>query len=189
MGWPICPGFDFSGEVEYAPKSTGLKKGQRVFGFTLFGAYSSRVLVPAEQIRPLPKRLSAEEGSAVPAVAATALHALSLSGSWPGPLITSNRAVLIHSAAGGVGSMLVQMCKILGHSPVVAVVGSPAKEDYCRTLGADHVIVKSRQNLWEEAEKISKNGYICIFDANGIETLSQSYAHLTRCGRLVTYGR
>ena len=48
--------------------------------------------------------------------------------------MTNNRAVLVHSAAGGVGSMLVQMAKILGCSPVVAVVGSSHKVSACEAL-------------------------------------------------------
>jgi len=103
VGWPIIPGFDFSGEVEWAGSETDFNKGDKVFGFTLFGGYSSRVIIPKSQIRKLPRNISLEQGAAIPAVTATALHALSLSGSWPGPLTTSNKSVLIHSAAGGVG--------------------------------------------------------------------------------------
>ena len=167
VGWPIVPGFDFSGEVEHAGSDTYLSVGDRVFGFTMFGAYSSRVLVPGSQVRKVPSKLSMEQAAAIPAVAATALHALALAGAWPGPLITSNKAVMIHSAAGGVGSMLIQMCRILGYTNIVAVVGRPSKAEYCRTLGATHVIVKSTSDLWKEAEKISTEGYVTIFDANG----------------------
>ena len=99
-----------------------------------------------KQIRKLPKNITLEQGAALPAVSATALHAISLSGGWPGPLVTSNKAALIHSAAGGVGSMLIQMCKIAGYHPIVAVVGNISKADYCKKLGADHVVVKSEKN-------------------------------------------
>jgi NADPH:quinone reductase-like Zn-dependent oxidoreductase len=131
--------------------------------------------------------------------------------------VTSNKAVLVHSAAGGVGSMLLQMLKVCGFHPIVAVIGNRHKKKFCLQVGADFVIVKggggnnnnndddddgSETNgtrdvsthqqrssfIWSEAERISPNGYVAIFDANGLETLSGSYEHLSRCGRLITYG-
>ena len=88
--------------------------------------------------------------------------------------------------------MLLQMLKICSFHPIVAVVGSEQKKQFCLDLGADFVIVKDRQKsgeiLWKTADDISPDGYAAIFDANGLETLSASYNHLSRCGRLVTYG-
>lgn len=210
VGWPIVPGFDVSGTVEWAGSDTNFAVGDNVFGFSMFGTYSSRLLVPAKQIRKLPPRITLPQGAAIPAVAATALHALALSGGWPKKPFTSNKAVLIHSAAGGVGSMLIQMCKKVGCYPVVAVVGSPAKADYCKRLGADFVIVKRRDGaptasastatdreedsiihttqLWDEARRLCPGGFIAIYDASGVETLQDSYLNLCRCGRVVTYG-
>lgn len=145
-----------------------------MYGCSMFGAYSSRVLVPSNQLSLRPNNLSMKDAAALPAVAGTALHALSLAGFWPNPPITNNKAVLIHSAAGGVGLMLVQMAKILGCSPIVAVVGAPHKVKTCKDFGADFVIDKSSSDLWSEAKKAS-NGYAAIFDANGVSTLSNSY--------------
>lgn len=56
------------------------------------------------------------------------------------------------------------------------------------SIGCDSVIDKSTQDLWTTASDLTVNGYKAIFDANGIETLQQSYAHLAKGGRLVTYG-
>ena len=197
VGWPIVPGFDFSGVVEFAHPLSGFHAGDHVFGFTLFGSYSTRLLVPQSQVRKLPtlpsRMLSSSLSplalmSSVPAVAATALHALSLASIWPTPLRSRNKAVLIHSAAGGVGSMLLQMCRLLGCHPIVAVVGSKHKTSICMQLGAHHVIDKSSTDLWKQAEQFSPDGFAAIFDANGVETLSSSYNHLARCGHLVIYG-
>ena len=100
MGWPIVPGFDFSGTVLWAGVSSGFQEGDKVFGCTLFGAYSSRILVPARQIRRVPENMPMERAAAVPAVAGTALHAVSLANGWPNHrLLTNNTGVLIHSAA------------------------------------------------------------------------------------------
>ena len=96
--------------------------------------------------------------------------------------------VLVHSAAGGVGSMLVQMCKIKGWR-VCAVVGATHKIEFCQSLGADCVIDKSAsRNWWAEAKKFAPRGFSAVFDANGVETLSQSWAHLAPCGKLIVYG-
>lgn len=158
----------------------------------MFGAYSNRILVNTQQIRHCPNNISLENIAGVPAVAATALHCINLANTWKNlnqyAILSENKACLIHSAAGGVGSMLIQMCKIIGYNPIVAVVGSSHKIAYCVDLGADYVIDKSKQNLWKEVENISPNGYFSIFDANGIETINNSYNHLCQNGKLIIYG-
>lgn len=112
VGWPICPGFDVAGVVEKVGNSSSqdhgshFKPGDRVFGCTLFGAYSSKVLVPNIQMKKIPAGLSIQEAAAIPAVSLTALYALFLAGLYGSSIRLSNRAILIHSAAGGVGSMV-----------------------------------------------------------------------------------
>ena len=147
VGWPIVPGFDFTGVVIRAGKNTGYVPGNEVFGYTMFGAYSSNILVPARQIRLRPSKITAQAMAGVPAVAATALHCLHIAGAWPKPLLSKNKACLIHSAGGGVGSMLIQMCKLQGYSPVVAVIGSSHKISYCVELGGMYVCMYVRM-LW-----------------------------------------
>lgn len=188
VGWPIVPGFDVAGVVEQVPPNAPWKVGDKVFGVTLFGAYSSRVLLPSVQLRKIPASLSFTQAAALPAVALTALYALQLAGHFPQQNKCSNKAILIHSAAGGVGSMLVQMAKILGFSPVVGVVGRSSKVNVCTSLGCDVVIDKSTQDLWQAAEKASPDGYAAIMDANGVSTLQQSYDHLAPTGRLIVFG-
>ena len=161
VGYPICPGFDIAGVVErfvlpdsLSPSSHNLpfRIGDKVYGCSLFGAYSTRVLVPDMQLRKVPSSLSMDQAASLPAVALTALYALFLAGQYfpldsdgnkPSHLGSKNRAILIHSAAGGVGSMMCQMAKILGMSPIVGVVGRSAKIDVARELGCDVVIDKS----------------------------------------------
>lgn len=55
-------------------------------------------------------------------------------------------------------------------------------------LGCDHVIDKSKDDLWTVAKALSPKGYEVVFDANGIETLQKSYDHLTSGGKLIIYG-
>ena len=203
VGWPIVPGFDVAGTIESVGTGTGtgtalvasdqvnapsLQVGDKVFGCTLFGAYSNRVLVPRNQLRKIPKGMSMEEAASLPAVALTALHALSLAGYFPTSTNYSNKSILVHSAAGGVGSMLVQMSKILGLGPIVGVVGSTSKVQAAKDLGCDVVIDKSSQDLWRRAEEVAPSGFKTIMDANGVSTLQESYNHLAATGRLVVFG-
>jgi len=200
VGWPIVPGFDVAGTVESVSDDIDendqhkLAVGDRVFGCTLFGAYSNRVLIPKKQLRRIPDCIdSFAKAAAFPAVSLTALYALHLAGYFPisksggGRNKFTNKSILIHSCAGGVGSFLVQMSKILGLH-VVGVVGRSSKVQDAIDLGCDVVIDKSNEDLWSAAEKASPNGFLTIMDANGVSTLNDSYKHLAPSGRLIVFG-
>ncbi|KAG7364777.1 zinc-binding dehydrogenase [Nitzschia inconspicua] len=199
VGWPIVPGFDIAGVVERVSASgdtdnISLAVGDKVYGATFFGAYSSRCLVPGRQLRRIPSDLSFAEAASLPAVSMTALYTLYLGGRFPAQDCTpQNKSILIHSAAGGVGGMLVQMSKLLGLSPVVGIVGRSSKVDHPKSLGCDTVIdksgFKSPSELWEEIQSANKaQGYSIIADANGVSTLRGSFDHLCATGRLVVFG-
>jgi len=200
VGWPIVPGFDVAGTVESVSDDIDendqhkLAVGDRVFGCTLFGAYSNRVLIPKKQLRRIPDCIdSFAKAAAFPAVSLTALYALHLAGYFPistsggGRNKFTNKSILIHSCAGGVGSFLVQMSKILGLH-VVGVVGRTSKVQDAHDLGCDVVIDKSNEDLWSAAEKASPSGFLAIMDANGVSTLNDSYKHLAPSGRLIVFG-
>ena len=173
VGWPITPGFEFSGVTD---------DGARVFGVTRFGGYATQVVVPAHQVFPIPHTFNAIEAAAFPSVFLTAYFALcELCRLRPG------MRVLVHSAAGGVGSALVQLAKSEG-CMVVGVVGAAHKVDEVKRLGADAVIDKSSEDLWRAAERLAPDGYHVVLDANGVSTLKDSYGHLASPGRLVIYG-
>jgi synaptic vesicle membrane protein VAT-1 len=188
-GYPICPGFDIAGRVERVGSGVkGLQAGDRVFGCSLFGAYSTRVLVPELHLRKIPLDFTYTQAASIPTVALTSLYALFLAGHYPTKSQFTNKAILIHSAAGGVGGMLVQMSKLLGLSPIVGVVGRTDKVDAAKALGCDVVIDKSQDDLWADARAASPDGYAAIMDANGVATIAQSYEHLAQTGRLIVYG-
>ncbi|CAB9502650.1 furan-3-one reductase [Seminavis robusta] len=188
VGWPIVPGFDVAGTVEKVGSSSSFQVGDKVFGCTLFGAYSTRVLVPSLQLKKIPEGLSIPQAASLPAVSLTALYALFLAGHYGSHYKLTNRAILIHSASGGVGSMLVQMSKILGLNPIVGVVGRTQKVEEAKRLGCHVVIDKSQEDLWLKAEEASPQGYSAVMDANGVSTLEESYNHLAASGRLIVYG-
>lgn len=216
VGYPIVPGFDVAGVVEkvIVPSSSSsspppFEVGDRVYGATFFGAYSTRCLIPANQLRLIPEGLSFAEAAALPAVSLTALYALHLGGRFPFTdssegtednnnrsitvIAPSNRSILIHSAAGGVGSMMVQMAKLLGLSPIVGVVGRSAKVKEAKALGCDAVIDKEGyQNygsIWEAIKSAGpEDGFSIIADPNGVSTLQDSFDHLCPTGRLIVFG-
>jgi NADPH:quinone reductase-like Zn-dependent oxidoreductase len=183
VGWPVTPGFEFSGVVSALGAGvTDLALGAEVFGVTRFGAYATEVCVPRRQLRPLPKNLSLEQGGAFPTVFLTAWYAL-----YEAARLRAGSRVLIHSAAGGVGGAALQIAKNAG-AFVVGVVGSAHKVESVQRAGANAVIDKSHEDLWRAAERHSPEGYHIVLEANGAETMRQSYAHLRPAGRLVVYG-
>ncbi len=183
VGWPITPGFEVAGTIaELGEGVDDMKVGDEVLAVTLFGGYTSELVVPAYQVVPRPPSLSMEEAAAFPTVHLTAWYGLRELAN-----VRAGTTILVHSAAGGVGGALVQIGRIIG-CKVAGVVGRSHKVDLVRELGADWVIDKSTQSLWQEAERIAPKGYGVVLDANGVETLRQSYKHLAPGGRLVVYG-
>jgi NADPH:quinone reductase-like Zn-dependent oxidoreductase len=183
VGYPITPGFEVSGVVEAVGEGVDdLSVGDRVIAVTRFGGYASHVLVPRAQVFRMPKQLRFEQAAALPVVFLTAYYALC---ELARPRI--GNTLLVHSAAGGVGGMLVRLGKHAG-CYVVGVVGAMHKVSVARSLGADEVIDKSREPLWTRAEQCRPEGYDVVFDANGVSTLKESYQHVRPTGRLVIYG-
>ncbi|WP_220338402.1 synaptic vesicle VAT-1 family membrane protein [Wenzhouxiangella sediminis] len=182
-GYPITPGFEVAGTIAALGDGVeGWRVGDEVIGLTLFNGYASHLCLPAEGVFPKPARLDFEQAATVPTVFLTAwwmvhrqLHP------------QAGETWLIHSAAGGVGSALLQLAH-LADVRAVGVVGAAHKVEHARTMGAESVIDKSRGDLWEEAERLAPDGFDAVFDANGVATLKQSYEHLAPTGRLVVYG-
>lgn len=183
VGWPITPGFDFSGVIYKTGKNiTNFKPGDRVFGISRFNAYATHVVVPAQQLFHLPEMRSFEEGGAFATIYLTAYYALYMS-----VKLYPDSTVLIHSAAGGVGSALIQLAKLAGWR-TIAVVGHPDKVIFAENMGADIIIDKSKQNLWKEVEKIVPEGLDAVLDGNGYITLRDGLKHLRANGKLISYG-
>ena len=103
---------------------------------------------------------------------------------------------MIHSASGGVGSMLAQLCKgLAGYDIVVGVVGGQHKIEIAKKMGCDIVIDRKSGklkggNIWDEMkERIPDfDGFDVVFDANGVATLQKSYDNLKPTGKVIVYG-
>lgn len=182
-GYPITPGFEVAGRIAAVGEGVqGWSPGDAVIGLTLFNGYSSHLVLDAASVFALPEGLSMAEGATLPTVFLTAWFMVHQQ-VHPRP----GDAWLVHSAAGGVGSALVQLGKLAG-CRVAGVVGRGDKIGHCRAMGADAVIDKSGQPLWEVAERFAPEGFNAVFDANGVETLRRSYDHLAPTGVLAIYG-
>jgi NADPH:quinone reductase-like Zn-dependent oxidoreductase len=183
VGYPITPGFEVAGAVlATGEQVTDLPPGTPVMAVTRFGGYATRLVVPRHQVFTRPQVLSPEQAAGFPAVSLTAWFAL-FELAHP----RAGETMLVHTAAGGVGGMLVQLGRIAG-CRVIGVVGGPHKVEAAQSLGTDAVIDKSTQDLWGEVERLAPGGCDIVLDANGVATLGQSYRHLAPVGRLVVYG-
>jgi NADPH:quinone reductase-like Zn-dependent oxidoreductase len=154
----------------------GVAVGDRVMAATRFGGYAEEVVVPAADVVPLPLRLSFEEGAAVPVAYATA---------WAGLFTYANlqpgERVLVHAAAGGVGTAAVQLAS--GHGAEVWGTASPAKHEAVRAQGAEHALDYTRAG-WDRGLP----GFDVVLDALGGRSLRRSYRLLRAGGRVVAYG-
>ena len=185
VGWPITPGFEFSGKVlTCGSEVSDLAEETPVFGVVRFGAYASHLCVPETQVFAIPEdsKFSSDDWAAFSAVFLTAYHGL-----FHNIVLRPEMKILVHSAAGGVGGALLQLGKIAG-CRMIGVVGAGHKAATALGCGADVVIDKSRGDLWAAARKHCPEGFDAVFDANGPATLKQSYEHLAPSGKLVSYG-
>jgi NADPH2:quinone reductase len=179
---PFIPGLDAVGVIEALGAGVeGLRVGQRVAVFTSGGSYAEKVLAKAVLTYPVPDELSDEAVSGLTALV-TAYNTLT----WAGRL-QQNESVLVHAAAGGVGSLAVQMAKALGAGLVIGTVGHPAKAGFVRSLGADAVV--GYEGFAEQVlERTQQKGADLILDSVAGEVFSQGMRCLAPFGRLVVYG-
>lgn len=183
VGWPITPGFEFAGRVAaVGPSATRFQPGDQVLGVIRFGAYAEQVVAPSDQLFPLPGGWSLEQAAGFPTVFLTAYHALRQC-----VQLRAGNTVLVHSAAGGVGSALTQIAKLFG-CRVIGVVGRAEKVAVAEANGCDIVIDKRASQLWPAVEAAAPEGVDVICDANGPATLAESFRHLRPFGRLLVYG-
>jgi NADPH:quinone reductase len=184
---PLIPGHEAAGIVTAVGAGVNnVKAGDRVVfaGMHRFGTYREKMLVPAIACVPVPADVDLKLATAVLNQGQTA-HYL-CHDAYP---VKGGDRVLVHAGAGGVGSNLVQMTKKLG-AFVYATVSSQEKADFVRGLGADKVILYTREDFAEVIKQdTAGKGVHAIFDAVGGEVLPKGLACLARRGHLLTYGQ
>ncbi len=168
---PFTLGVDFAGTVL---SGRGFEVGQRVTAVLPYGGAAERVAVPRQFVFALPDNLSYDEGAALPLNYLTALFALKERGQ-----VRPGEIVLIHGAAGGVGTAAIQVAKGLG-AESVAVVSSDAKAAMAKHAGADRVV---RTDDLKAAGKVD-----VVLDVVGGDAFTDSLRLLNPLGRLLVVG-
>jgi NADPH:quinone reductase-like Zn-dependent oxidoreductase len=180
---PCVMGYEVAGEVESVGEGVNdFGVGDRVMAGTRFGGQAELVTVPADQVLPLPERLSFEQGAAFPVNYGTAYAALIIMGS-----LREGDRVLIHAAAGGVGIAATQIARNVGAE--IFGTASPSKHDAIRAQGVTHAIDYRSQDFEAETMRITGGeGVDLIIDALGPTSFRKDYRLLRSGGRLVMYG-
>jgi len=173
---PFTPGVEVSGKViATGPGVTQFKLGDEVFGFiNIVGGYASKAVAPVSKLALKPQSLSALQAGAVPATALTAWQALTEHAG-----VQRRQKVLIHAAAGGVGSMAVQIAKYLGAE--VIATASASNHAYLKQLGADYVIDYTTQAFEALVSEVD-----VVLDLVGGDTQTRSFRVLKRGGLLIS---
>ena len=173
--FPVIPGTELAGVVEeVGPGVTDLRPGDAVYGAVRGGAYAAYVVAPAAKLAPMPRTLGFEEAAAVPVGAMTAWQAL-----FDLARLDHGQAVLVHAAAGGVGTYAVQLARWRGAR--VLGTASPTHRPYLRELGVDVAIDYQAVPFEEIAHDLD-----VVLDLVGGDTLARSWAVLKPGGILVS---
>jgi NADPH:quinone reductase-like Zn-dependent oxidoreductase len=169
-------GWDVAGTVEAVGQNvTGIKAGDEVMGTTK-GSFAELAIAKADDLVPKPAKLSFEEAGALPISGITALRAIRDEAN-----VQPGQTVLVVGAAGGVGSLVVQIAKAYGAT--VTAVASTSKEELVRSIGADDVIDYTRSDFADGSRH-----WDVMVDTAGRRPLSQLRRALTPKGTLVIVG-
>ena len=179
---PAVLGIEAAGEVEAAGEGVTLAKGARV-AFMHPGAFAELVVVPADKLIPLPDGIDFEAAAAIPVQGLTAWGLLDVA-----HRLRAGEKILIHSAAGGVGLLAVQMAKGAG-AKVIGTVSGDAKAQKAKAAGCDHVIDRNKGDFAAEVMSLTGDqGVDLVLDAVGKDTVQKNFDCLAPFGRVIVYG-
>jgi NADPH:quinone reductase len=182
---PLIPGIEAAGQVDGLGAGVeGIREGDRVaYAGPMVGVYAELAAVPQEVLVPVPDEITSHTAAAVLLQGMTAhvtthdVHHGS-SGEW----------ALVHAAAGGTGSLLVQLL-LRQDVRVVASTSSPQKAEYLRDLGVEHVVNHREIDLVEEVHSIVAGGVDVVFDSVGRATFEASLRSVRPKGLIVAFGQ
>jgi len=182
---PIVLGNEGAGTVEaLGPEVTEFKIGDRVAWAMHRGSYGEYAVVPCSGLVKIPEGLDFQAAAAAMLQGMTA-HYLTHS-TYP---LKSGDACLVHAAAGGTGSLLVQMAKMLG-ARVFGTVSTDEKAKIARQAGADHTILYTSQDFEAEVKRLSDGrGVDVVYDSVGQSTFDKSLNCLRPRGVLALFGQ
>lgn len=180
---PFVPGLEVSGTVRaLGPGTTGFRVAEPVAAFVPSGGYGEVALADAAGVYPLPDGTDLREAATWLAVLPTAYALIHQIGR-----LASGESVLVHSAAGGVGTAVGQIAHAAGASGVYGVVSSPEKAVYALRYGYDRVFVGDEYPT-ALPEATGGRGVDLILDPVGGDTLRANLKLLARFGRLISFG-
>ena len=182
---PVIPGGEGSGIVlEVGEGVTEVAVGDRVTYTGAGRSYAEKAVVPSWRLIKVPDDLDIEMGAASMLQGMTA-HYLSHS-TYP---LSEGDTALVHSGAGGVGLLLIQMAKMRG-ATVITTVSTQEKADLAMGVGADHAVLYTEQDFSEEAMRITGGvGVNVVYDAVGADTFEKGLACLAQRGLMALYGQ
>lgn len=180
---PAVAGYEIAGEVDAV--GAGIPEefsGTPVVGMCNFGGYSEYVCLPREMVWALPAGTDPVSAAAIPVNYLTAWQMIKVMAP-----VTEGDLVLIHSAAGGVGQAVIQLC----HSVGARVIGSasPSKHNFLREQGLEHVFDSQRPGFAAEVMEYTRGrGVDIALEPRHGRWIMESYRSLAKCGRLVLFG-
>jgi NADPH:quinone reductase len=178
---PFVPGSEVGGTVRSAPEGSGFSAGDRVAAFCMLGGFAEVAVAPDFLTFPLSGELDFAQGAGLILNYHTAYFALKLRGRLSG-----GESVLVHGAAGGVGTATLQVAKGLG-ARTIGVVSSEEKERVAREAGADEVV--RADGPWkDQAKDWSGGGVDVVIDPVGGDRFTDSLRSLREGGRCVVVG-
>lgn len=178
---PFVPGSEVAGVVRQAPEGSGLTDGQRVAAFPFVGGFAETVSAAPTLVFPIPDETTFEAAAAIPMNYLTAHFALRRRAR-----LEEGETVLVHGAAGGLGTASVQLATAFG-ARVVAVVSTEEKGEAARAAGADDVVLADG---FKDAVKelTGGRGVDVVVDPVGGDRFTDSLRSLAPEGRLLVLG-
>lgn len=178
---PFVPGSEVAGTVIAAPDDAEARPGDRVAAFPGMGGFAERVAVNADLVFPLPDRVGFEAAAALPMNYLTVEFALCRRGR-----LAAGETVLVHGAAGGIGTAAIQIAKAFGAS-AIAVVSTDEKRAVAQAAGADHVVLADG---FRDAvkEHTGGRGVDIVLDPVGGDRFTDSLRSLAPEGRMLVVG-
>jgi NADPH:quinone reductase len=173
---PLVPGSEVAGVRE--------DTGERVVALTGSGGYAEYAKVPAQLAFPIPPQLDDATALALLIQGTTAWHLYRTAGR-----VLDGESVVVHAAAGGVGSLAVQLGRLFGARPVIATASSAEKRQLALELGADVAIDGAAEGLTERLIAANDGRAVdVVFEMSGGDVFDASYRALAHFGRLVVCG-
>ena len=178
---PYTLGAEVAGVVREAPSRAQVRSGDRVVAFTGTGAFADVVAVPADHVLPLPEQIPFTTGACLPMNYLTAHFALLARGQ-----LRDGHTMLVHGAAGGIGTACIQLATALG-ARVIAVVSSQVKHEVALAAGA-HATVGVRGFREAVHELTAGAGVDLVVDPVGGDRFTDSLRCLAPAGKLLVIG-